>query len=178
MIIGYVKPSMDAAIAESSGKNFRFINNTDYPIYIDGHTNAEKQITFTIYGVESRPSSHKVTYESEVLETTVPESDAVYTTSAEGAGYSSGIQSAHIGYKARLWRNTYENGELVSRDEVNSSKYNMSPRSITIGIATDNADIYNMLMEAAASGSADTAAAAAAQAAAMLNPAPAEGEGQ
>ncbi|MBR6391273.1 MAG: VanW family protein [Lachnospiraceae bacterium] len=178
MIIGYVKPSMDAAIAESSGKNFRFINNTDYPIYIDGHTNAEKQITFTIYGVESRPSSHKVTYESEVLETTVPESDAVYTTSAQGAGYSSGIQSAHIGYKARLWRNTYENGELVSRDEVNSSKYNMSPRSITIGIATDNADIYNMLMEAAASGSADTAAAAAAQAAAMLNPAPAEGEGQ
>lgn len=176
MIIGYVKPSMDAAIAESSGKNFRFVNNTDYPIYIDGHTNSEKQITFTIYGVESRPSSHKVTYESEVLETTVPESDMVYTSASEGAGYSSGIQSAHIGYKARLWRNTYENGELVSRDEVNSSTYKMSPRSITIGVATDNADIYNMLMEAAASGSADTAAAAAAQAAAMLNPAPAEGE--
>ncbi len=178
MIIGYVKPSMDAAIAESSGKNFRFVNNTDYPIYIDGHTTAEKQITFTIYGVETRPSSHKVTYESEVLETTVPESDMVYTSAAQGAGYSSGIQSAHIGYKARLWRNTYENGELVSRDEVNSSKYNMSPRSITIGVATDNADIYNMLMEAAASGSADTAAAAAAQAAEMLNPAPAPAEGE
>ena len=174
MIIGYVKPSMDAAIAESSGKNFRFVNNTDYPIYIDGHTTAEKQITFTIYGVESRPSSHKVTYESEVLETTVPETDAIYADAGRPAGYSSGIQSAHIGYKARLWRNTYENGVLTSRDEVNSSTYKMSPRSITIGVATDNPDIYNYLMEAVASGSADTAAGAAAQAAAILNPAPPE----
>ncbi|MBO4899709.1 MAG: VanW family protein [Lachnospiraceae bacterium] len=174
MIIGYVKPSMDAAIAESSGKNFRFVNNTEYPIYIDGHTSAEKQITFTIYGVESRPSSHKVTYESEVLETQVPETDAIYADAGRPAGYSSGIQSAHIGYKARLWRNTYENGVLTSRDEVNSSTYKMSPRSITIGVATDNPDIYNYLMEAAASGSADTAAGAAAQAAALLNPAPPE----
>jgi vancomycin resistance protein YoaR len=174
MIIGYVKPSMDAAIAESSGKNFRFVNSTAYPIYIDGHTTAEKQITFTIYGVESRPASHRVTYESEVLETNVPETDAIYADAGRPAGYSSGIQSAHIGYKARLWRNTYEDGVLTSRDEVNSSTYKMSPRSITIGVATDNPDIYNYLMEAAGSGSADVAAGAAAQAAAILNPAPPE----
>ena len=67
-----------------------------------------------------------------------------------------------------------ENGVLTSRDEVNSSTYKMSPRSITIGVATDNPDIYNYLMEAVASGSADTAAGAAAQAAAILNPAPPE----
>ena len=171
MIIGYVKPSMDAAIAESSGKNFRFVNNTDYPVYIDGYTTSDKSITFTIYGVESRPASHSVSYESEVLETTMPESDMIYTDAGKSAGYSSGIQSAHIGYKARLWKNTYENGALTNREEVNSSTYKLSPRSITIGVATDNPDIYNMLMEAAASGSADTAAAAAAQAAAILTPA-------
>ncbi|MCR5595596.1 MAG: VanW family protein [Lachnospiraceae bacterium] len=179
MIIGYVKPSMDAAIAESSGKNFKFINNTDYPIYIDGYTTAEKRIVFTIYGVETRAATHSVTYESEVLETTAPETDMIYTDAGQPAGFSSGIQSAHIGYKARLWKNTYENGELVSRDEINSSTYKMSPRSITIGVATDNADIYNMLMEAAASGSADTAAAAAATAASILTPAPApEAQGE
>lgn len=167
MIISYVKPSMDAAIAESSGKNFKFVNNTDYPIYIEGYTTSDKKITFNIYGVESRPSTHKVTYESETLSTDVPDTETIYTDGGQPAGYSSGIQSAHIGYKARLWKNTYENGELVSREEVNSSSYAKSPRSITIGVATDNPEIYNMLMEAAASGSADTAAAAAAQAAAM-----------
>lgn len=170
MIIGYVKPSMDAAIAESSGKNFRFVNNTEYPIYIDGYTTSGKSIVFTIYGVETRPSTHSVSFESEVLETNVPEADAIYVSEGQPAGYSSGIQSAHIGYKARLWKNTYENGTLESRVEVNSSKYNKSPRSITIGVATDNPDIYNMLMEAVASGSADACAAAAAQAAAILNP--------
>ena len=167
MIISYVKPSMDAAIAESGGKNFRFINSTDYPIYIEGFT-ADKNITFTIYGVESRPSTHKVTYESQTIETDVPEQEVIYTDASKPAGYSSGAQSAHIGYKAKLWKNTYENGELVSRDEVNSSTYNKSPRSITIGVATDNADLYNMLMGAAASGSVDTAAAAASQAAAIV----------
>lgn len=167
MIISYVKPSMDAAIAESSGKNFRFVNSTDYPIYIEGYT-VNKTITFTIYGVESRPSSHSVSYESETLEVDTPENEIVYTDASMPAGYSSGAQSAHIGYKARLWKNTYENGTLVNREEVNSSVYNKSPRSITIGVATDNADVYNMLMDAAASQSVDAAAAAAAQASAIL----------
>lgn len=170
MIISYVKPSMDAAIAESSGKNFRFINSTEYPIYIDGHTTSEKKITFTVYGVEYRSPSHSVSYESEVLETDAPEADAVYADEGAPAGYSSGIQSAHVGYKAKLWKNTYENGTLEKREEVNSSKYNKSPRSITIGVATDNPDVRNMLMEAVASGSADAAAAAAASAAAILSP--------
>ena len=68
MIVNYVDPSMDAAIAESSGKDFVFTNNTEYPIYIEGDT-SNKKITFTIYGVETRDSNRKVTYEIEVLET-------------------------------------------------------------------------------------------------------------
>jgi len=171
MIIGYVKPSMDAAIAESANKDFKFVNSTDYPIYIEGITTSEKKITFNIYGVEYRASTHEVTYESEVLEKKVPETDTIITDGGQPAGYRTGIQSAHIGYKARLWKNTYENGNLESREEINSSTYNMSPRSITIGVATSDPNIYNMLMEAAASGSADTAAAAA-DAAAAMNPAP------
>jgi len=168
MIISYVKPSMDAAIAESSGKNFRFINSTNYPIYIEGYTTSDKTITFTIYGVEYREPTHKVTYESETLSTDVPENEVVYTDAAMPAGQTSGKQSAHIGYKARLWKNTYENGELVSREEVNSSTYNKSPRSITIGVSTTNVDVYNMLMEAAATQNVDNAAAAASNAAAIL----------
>ena len=74
MIVTYVKPSMDAAIAESAGKDFRFVNNTGYPIYIEGYT-SNKNITFTIYGVETRDPGHVVTYESEVLETIQPNSE-------------------------------------------------------------------------------------------------------
>lgn len=167
MIVSYVKPSMDAAIAESAGKDFKFVNNTEYPIYIEGYT-VDKSITFVVYGVESRVSTHSVSYDSEVIETDVPDTELVYTDASKPAGYSSGIQSAHIGYKARLWKNTYENGNLESREEINSSVYNKAPRSITIGVSTENADIYNMLMEAAASNSVDAAAAAAGAAAGMV----------
>lgn len=64
MIVTYVDPSADAAIAESAGKDFRFVNNTDYPIYIEGYV-SDKKITFNIYGKETRSSSRKVSYVSE-----------------------------------------------------------------------------------------------------------------
>ena len=34
-------------------KDFKFVNNLDYPIYIEGYTGG-KQVTFVIYGVETR----------------------------------------------------------------------------------------------------------------------------
>ena len=52
MTVSYVDLSADAAIAESAGKDFRFVNNTDYPIYIEGIIK-NKQITFNIYGKET-----------------------------------------------------------------------------------------------------------------------------
>lgn len=43
MIVKYVEPSMDAAIAEGA-KDFRFVNNTEAPIYIEGYTYGERFI--------------------------------------------------------------------------------------------------------------------------------------
>ena len=70
MIVTYVKPSMDAAIAGTS-KDLKFTNDTDAPIYIEGYTSGG-QLYFTIYGQETRPSNRKVTYESETLSQTDP----------------------------------------------------------------------------------------------------------
>ena len=154
MIVTYVDPSADAAIAESSGKDFKFKNNLEYPIYIDGYTTPEKQITFTIYGVETRDSGREVIYESEVLERIEPDTEVIYTDAAQPVGYCS-VQSAHIGYKARLWKIVKENGEEVSREQVNSSTYMKAPRSATVGVATEDPGAYNAIMSAVASGSVD-----------------------
>ncbi|MCH5250013.1 MAG: VanW family protein [Lachnospiraceae bacterium] len=175
MIVTYVDPSADAAIAESSGKDFKFVNNTDYPIYIEGNTTSDKHITFTIYGVETRDSNRKVSYESVVLETNVPDTEVIYTNASLPVGYCS-VQSAHIGYKAQLWKVVTVDGVEVSREQVNSSSYNKAPRSATVGIATEDPNVYNTIMAAVASNSIDqvkavagayqaTADAAAAQAA-------------
>lgn len=185
MIVSYVDPSADAAISESAGKDFRFVNNTDYPVYIDGHV-SEKTITFTIYGAESRKASHKVSYESEVLSVTNPDTEVIYADPAIPLGQVS-VQSAHIGYKARLWKIVTEDGVEVSREQINSSSYKMVPRSATVGVSTNDVNAYNEMMAAIATNSIDHvknvaaafAAAQAAQAAAappVQQPAPAPAE--
>lgn len=151
MIINYVEPSMDAAIAESSGKDFKFTNNTEYPIYIEGYTTPEKTITFTIYGVETRPENRVVEYESEVIEKNVPEVENIIQDPGQPIGYVS-VQSVHVGYKARLWKIVKENGVQVSREEVNASNYKAVPRTATVGTATSDPGAYNQLQAAIATG--------------------------
>lgn len=153
MIVNYVSPSADAAIAESAGKDFRFINNLEYPIYIEGYTQGKK-ITFNIYGKETRDAGHVVKYESEVLEVINPTSDAIYADNSRPIGYIA-TESAHTGYKARLWKIVTENGVEVSREQINSSSYKVSPRSATVGVATEDPNAYNEIMAAIGTGSID-----------------------
>lgn len=182
MIVSYVDPSADAAIAWDSGKDLKFTNNTDYPIYIEGITE-NKTITFTIYGVETRPANRKIRYESVVLEKNVPSQDQIYADASKPVGYIA-TQSAHIGYKAQLWKVVTVDGEQTERTQVNSSSYKATPRQATVGVSTSDPNAYNQIMAAIATGSIDQvkataaaiqAVAAAQQAAATL---PATGEQQ
>ena len=147
MIVTYVDPSADAAISESAGKDFKFVNNTSAPIYIEGYTTDDKQIGFVIYGEETRDEGHSVAYESEVVSKTYPDTEVIYTDASAPVG-SVTVQSAHVGYKANLWKVVYENGEQVSREMVNSSTYKMTPRSATVGVATADPNAYNEIMAA------------------------------
>ncbi|MGN0345268.1 MAG: VanW family protein [Lachnospiraceae bacterium] len=135
MIVSYVKPSMDAAIA-GTYKDLKFTNNYDFPIYIEGYTSG-MQITFTIYGEETRPAGREVIYESETTSTTEPETKFI-ASSDFPIGYMHTEQSAHTGYTAKLWKIVKENGVEVSREPYNSSTYNASPKIITVGIKSDN----------------------------------------
>ncbi|MCM1125860.1 MAG: VanW family protein [Lachnospiraceae bacterium] len=173
MIVTYVDPSADAAIAESSGKDFRFVNNTGAPIYIEGYTTDDKQICFTIYGMETRDSAHQVRYESEVISTTYPESEVIYVNESLPVG-SVSVQSAHIGYKANLWKVVTENGVEVSREMINSSSYQVAPRTATVGVATGDPNAYNEIMAAIATNNIDHVKNVAAALAAAAAPPPAD----
>lgn len=151
MVVSYVEPAADAAIASSAGKDFRFINSLKSPVYIEGYTK-DRKITFNIYGIETRPSGHAVRYESEVLEVIQPTTEAIYEDKSKPIGYIV-TQGAHIGYKARLWKVVTEDGKEVSRTVVNNSNYRMSPRSATVGTATSNPAAYAQLKAAMASNS-------------------------
>ncbi len=131
MIVSYVQPSMDAAIA-GTYKDLKIKNNTDAPIYIEGVT-ANKRITFTIYGHETRPTNRTIKYESEVLQVIDPGEEKVTEDPTQPTTYRKVTQSAHVGYKAQLWKVVYEDGKQISREKVNYSSYAPEPAYVTVG---------------------------------------------
>lgn len=186
MIVSYVEPSMDAAIADGI-KDLQFKNNQETPVYIEGYTSGGI-IYFNIYGKETRPANRRVDFVSEVTSQTDPEKEYV-PVGDQPVGYIETTVKPHIGYTARLWKIVYENDVEVSRKVFNNSKYNPSKEVIAVGIggatpeaqaaigaaletkddATIRATVANYTPEAqaaAAQAAADAAAADAAAAAA------------
>ncbi len=146
MLVDYVKPSMDAAIA-GSYKDLKFKNNTETPIYIEGYISGGN-LTFTIYGKETRNPNRSVEFVSETLSTTPAGKKFVESGDALGAMTKSG--SGHTGKTAKLWKVVYENGQEVSREVFNSSTYSASPVTVNVGTASDNAEAAALVKAAVA----------------------------
>lgn len=131
MLVAYVEPSRDAAIA-AGVKDLVFKNNYETPIFIEGKIDADNQLCVTVYGKEVRPANREVKYESETISTT--EYETVYKANPEASiGSMAGGASAHTGREARLWKIIYEDGKEVSREDINYSKYNKSDYVISVG---------------------------------------------
>ena len=147
MLVDYVKPAMDAAIA-GDYKDLKFKNNTETPIYIEGYISGGN-LTFTIYGKETRNQNRSIEFVSETLSTTPAGKKFVESGDAIGSMSRSG--SGHTGKKARLWKVVYENGQEVSRDIFNNSTYSASPVTVNVGTASDNAEASAIVRAAIAS---------------------------
>ena len=94
-------------------------------------------MSFRIYGEETRPENRTIEFKSEVLETIQP-GDAITTVDvSKPASYRYVTQSAHVGYRAKLWKIVYEDGKEKERIQLNSSSYNAEPEHVVIGKQTD-----------------------------------------
>lgn len=131
MVVSYVDVSRDAAIS-GDYKDFKFKNNTDVPIYIaavaDGAT-----LSFRIYGEETRAANRTIKFKSQILETIQP-GDPVETVDAtKPESYREVTQSAHVGYKAKLWKLVYIDGKRTEKILLNTSSYAAEPEYVTVG---------------------------------------------
>ena len=135
MAVSYVDLAADAALA-GDYKDLKFKNDSDAPIYIQG-IYVEGQLTFRVYGHDTRPASHSVKYVS-VTKKTIPIKDSVVKDDSKPKGYEEVDSNGHVGYIAELYKVTYENGKEVSRDLLHTSTYQMSPRKIIKGTGKDD----------------------------------------
>ncbi len=134
MMVSYVKPSMDAAIA-GDYKDFKFKNNTKVPIFLEGGTYGA-QLYFNVYGAETRDGDRTVTFESETIDTIEPGDDKVTYDSTKPETYVEVTQAAHTGCKARLWKIVTQNGK-TEKIKVNQSTYSAVPRYVVKGTKKD-----------------------------------------
>ena len=135
MTVHYVDLSEDAAIA-GTYKDFKFVNSTEYPIYIEGYTTSDKKITFNIYGKETRDKNRTISFESQMVSetpaTTILQEDAV-----QGIGYKAVSSKGSSGYVAELYKIVKVNGVETDRIKVNKSTYKGTNRVVTYGTAGD-----------------------------------------
>ena len=149
MIVSYVDPSKDAAIAEGL-MDFQFTNTLDCPIYIAGSA-WSGTLNFQIFGEETRPSNRTIEFVSETLSQTDPASNIkLVAKTDQNVGYLSQVQSAHQGLSAVLWKNVYYDWVLSDTIQINSSTYQASPAIYEVGIVTDNQALSSALNTAIA----------------------------
>ncbi|MGL5437012.1 MAG: VanW family protein [Lachnospiraceae bacterium] len=133
MIVTYVKPSMDAAIA-GTFKDIKFTNNYSTPIYVEGGTNG-RTLTFTIYGKETRPANREIKYVSETLSVSSPGAPTEKVDNSLAPGARKQVQSAHKGIKSRLWKCVYIDGVETEKILLHTDNYNASKAIVLVGPA-------------------------------------------
>ena len=174
MLVTYVQPSMDAAIA-SNLKDLKFKNNQEAPIYIEGYCSGGI-VYFNVFGQETRPADRQVNF---VSETVSEEEPTIQVQTTEDPIGTVTVQKAHIGKSAKLWKIVTVDGVEESREVFNTSKYKATPRIISVGMGSDNEEAIGamnaaiatqdeaIIRSAAATWCSDAVAARAAEAAAQ-----------
>ncbi|MCI6689764.1 MAG: VanW family protein [Candidatus Choladocola sp.] len=135
MTVHYVDLSEDAAIA-GTYKDFKFVNSTEYPIYIEGYTTSDKKITFNIYGKETRDKNRTISFESQIVSET-PATTILQEDAGQGIGYKAVSSKGSSGYVAELYKIVKVNGVETDRIKVNKSTYKGTNRVVTYGTAGD-----------------------------------------
>lgn len=124
-MVTYVPLGEDATVAWGS-KDFRFKNNTDYPIRID--TTAGKS-SIKIHLIGTKTSDKVVKMETKVHKTT-PFGVQYVLNPTLPLGTEKVKSNGYTGYSTETWRVVYENGKEISRTLENKSVYKMYDKII------------------------------------------------
>ena len=133
MIVTYVDPSRDAAIA-GTYKDLKITNNYSTPIYIEAYTSGRK-LTFTCYGQETRPENREVEYISETVSRTDPGAPIERVNNSLAPGTRRRVSSGHVGIRSRLWKVVKVDGVETERTLLNEDTYNASKAIYEVGPA-------------------------------------------
>ena len=104
------------------GQDFKFKNNTDWPIFIvAGYS--DRKVTVNIYGMSLGPGV-TIDLESDVTRTIPKPEGTEYVVNTELApGESKKTVTGREGYVVQTWKVWYQNGKEVRRESLYTTTY-------------------------------------------------------
>lgn len=131
MPVGYIPKARDATLA-GGYIDFRFKNNTKYPIWIESYIKDNK-LYMNLYSKEVRPENRSIGFESFIVNTINPPESIIKVDPNLASGEQIVDVKALTGYNVKLYKKIYVADELVERIEINTSYYRPRAAEIRIG---------------------------------------------
>lgn len=131
LMVAYVPLGRDAAVA-GNYTDFKFKNDTDYPLYIEAFT-TDKEVIANVYGHEVHQPGRTVEFEKVFLETVAKPAEKITENSTLPAGYKEITFQGKTGAKVSTYKKVYQDGNLVSREWFTNSTYKATADEVTVG---------------------------------------------
>ena len=138
----YVDKGTDATVTWES-PNFKFTNNTDYPIAIHAWYK-DRKVTVEIYG---RPLEDGMTIDlkGELVREIPPTGTTYVADSSLPVGEKKTVTGSRTGYDYKSWKIYYDkDGNEIKREEYFPSHYPMRNAEIHVGVKGPDGTIYKM----------------------------------
>lgn len=136
--VAYVPLGRDATYATDS-IDFRFKNNSKYPVFIESYCENNK-VYVNIFGHESvKPTFDEIKFQSDTVETIPPPATQYIKDPHLLEGKKVQDTSPLYGKKVKLYKLYYNNGKLVNKEYIDQSYYR--PRAEVIKVGTKPAAV-------------------------------------
>ena len=133
MMVNYVYPGMDAMVSPQDNADFKFVNSSNYPIYIEAYVTGDR-ICINIWGVEQRAENRSVRFRTEILSVSWPSTlynivvnDTECQTGEVRVNYKHKVEvEVHPAVSCVSYKQVYIDGQLVEETELNRDTYRES----------------------------------------------------
>lgn len=129
LTVAYVPKGQDATVSYGA-IDFKFANNTDYPIKVKASASGGK-VTVAIVGTK-RDTERNVRLSHEIVTTTEPTVNETKDASLP-VNTKKVTSTGKTGYVVDTYKTVTENGNVVSSGKITRSTYKMVPTEVTVG---------------------------------------------
>lgn len=129
LTVSYVPNGQDATVSYGV-IDFRFKNNTEYPVKISSVT-SNRNLTISIIGTDYQPQRTVKISHSQISSTPPIDKETVDETLP--AGTRKVISKGKTGFVVDTFKTVYENGVEISSEKITRSSYRMVPNEVSVG---------------------------------------------